>query len=204
MSSTRSLLPGLLLSLAAGCSSATEPGLFTDDSDVRLDPCTGPATSLDPVYSAMLEWRGEPQTLTEQWADLARRVPGGFAGAMFDRAGRPVLLLTDVTKAAEAKVALAGAFPEHFDLVNAEVRVARWDYAQLRDWGAYLTRQLPVWAYDGVNGFGIDVALNRLAFFVDDAAARDRLVEAWSKLDLPFALPCDLANIEVTGRMMDL
>jgi hypothetical protein len=203
LNSTRPLVLVLVPLLMSGCSSTTGAERFTDNSDVRLDPCTGPATSLDPVFAAMLEWRGGVRDQNEQWADLARRVPGGFAGVMFDHAGRPVLFLTDVTRAAEAKTALAGAFADRFDLANAEVRVARWNYAQLRDWQAYLTRNVPRSTNDGVNGFGIDVALNRLTFFVDDAAARDRLVETWSTMNLPVEVPCDLVNIKVTGPIVD-
>jgi hypothetical protein len=41
----------------------------------------------------------------DQWADLAREVPGGFAGVILAN-GQPALFLRDTTKAARAKEAL--------------------------------------------------------------------------------------------------
>jgi len=123
-----------------------------------------------------------------QWADLATTVPGGFAGAFYDSAHTPILMLTDPAQAAAAKQALAGHLgflPQY-----ATVRQARWNFAQLVDWFNYIVPRLgvPVTADK-------DEAINRIHFGVTSVEARDRVVAALAQLPLP----CDLVVVDLNG-----
>jgi hypothetical protein len=74
---------------------------------------------------------------------------------------------------------------------QAEVRQARWDFAQLVDWFNYVFPRLdgtPVTADK-------DEALNRIAFSVTSIELRDRVVAALAKLPLP----CDLIVVDLNG-----
>ena len=188
-----------LLLVSASCSGLTGPERPTDTRGVLLPDCAGPATVLDPALAVTLPAADENSSnLNSRWAALAGRVPGGFAGVHFDD-GIPVLRLVDVSQAAGAKAALAGVFDERFDMANAEVREARWDYDQLMDWLNYL------WLREGITPGGssgtiwIDVTRNLILYSVEDARQRDRVVRELSALDLP----CGLVYIEVVGVFRD-
>jgi hypothetical protein len=194
----------LALSLAAlglACSSAAGPDAAPEGAaDLgRTGACTGPATSLPPQLAAALPAPGGLRTPDDRWADLARRVPGGFAGVMYDLApagapprttGRPILMLVDPTRAAEAKAALAPHLPG-FDVAGAEVRAVRWDFAQLYDWYRHLGGL--VWSEGGVTMSDIDEAANRLAYGAANEAARERLAQRLASL----SLPCDLVVVRI-------
>jgi hypothetical protein len=128
-----------------------------------------------------------------QWADLARTVPGGFAGVFYDSTHTPILMLTDPSKASAAKQALAGriGFPLH----EAVVRRARWNFAQLVDWFDYLHPRLDV----PVTG-DKDEALNRVRFSVTSVELRDRVVAALARVPLP----CDLVVVDLNGLTVRL
>jgi hypothetical protein len=132
-----------------------------------------------------------------RWAALAARVPGGFAGVHMDN-GMPVLRLVDVSQAPEAKAALAGIFDERFDIADADVRAARWDYRQLMDWWYFLYLRKGI--MPGASGYmGVDVLQNRVQYGVEDARQRDRILRELSALDLP----CGLVHIDVGGVIRD-
>jgi len=123
-----------------------------------------------------------------QWADLATTVPGGFAGAFYDSAHTPILMLTDPGQASAAKQGLTGQLgflPQY-----ATVRQARWNFAQLVDWFNYIFPRLgvPVTADK-------DEAINRIHFGVTSVEARDRVVAALAQLPLP----CDLVVVDLKG-----
>jgi hypothetical protein len=132
----------------------------------------------------------------DHWADLARRVPGGFAGVLYVD-GRPVLMLTDPTQAEAAKNALAHELGG-FDVRGAEVRKARWDFAQLVDWYNYLASRTPVWQTPGLTSGDKNEGINRISYGVADEAARDRLLRTLADVELP----CDLIVVEVTGPIV--
>jgi hypothetical protein len=205
---------GLALTVVHGCSSpATGPAPAStnptgvapvaDDarSAVRVRACEGPATSLPSALAAGLRpppAAGAPGvhlTIDDELAALARRAPGGFAGVFYDAQdrGQPVLLLTDPARASEAKAALASGVP-HFPVAAAEVRGARWDFAQLYDWYRYL-REQGIWnAGTGLTATDIDERANRLYLGTADQAARDRMVDQLGAL----GLPCDLVLVGIS------
>jgi hypothetical protein len=176
---------------ATACAASTEPrGPQVRPSLIRVADCVGPARSLDPAIAATLPPRSGLMRPDDQWADLALRVPGGFAGVMYVD-NKPVLMLTDPVQAAAAKQALAPEFVA-FDINGAEVRKVRWDFAQLVDWFNYLMAQ-SLWRTATMTSSDKDEAINRIRLGVLDEDARDRLLEALAGMDLP----CDLIAVEI-------
>jgi hypothetical protein len=191
---TITVMIGVLAGGIAACSSPADPEPRL--RMVRVRDCSGPATSLPAARAAALPLQGEIVTPDDRWAEIARRVPGGFAGALYD-GDTPVLLLTDPGQAAAAKAALAPLRPG-FDVGRAAVRQARWTFAQLYDWYLYLNT-----AYGegpARTATDIDEARNRLLYGAADEAGRDRIVARLAQLDLP----CDLAVVEVIEGASDL
>lgn len=189
----------VLVAIATACSGSVEPKqLQLDPSFTRVADCVGPARSLDPAIVARLPPRDGRMTPDDHWADLAQRVPGGFAGVLYiDK--KPVLMLTDPAQAAAAKKALASSFVG-FDISGAEVHSARWNFAQLVDWYNYLGLRGPVWQTSGLTTGDKDEAINRIRYGVLDEAARDRLVNALAGMEVP----CDLIAVEITGPIFSL
>lgn len=183
-----------VIAISGACSDATQPDRLTPvPSMTRVADCNGPARSLDPAIAASLPPRTGYMTPDDKWADLAARVPGGFAGILYVDS-KPVLMLTDPSQAPAAKAALAGEIPS-FDIPGAEVRKARWDFAQLVDWYNYLGIRGPVWQTPGMTSGDKDEAINRIRYGVLDSASRARLASSLAGMDLP----CDLIAIEITG-----
>jgi len=182
------------IAISAACSETTQPDRLTPvPSMTRIADCNGPPRSLDPAIAASLPPRTGHMTPDDGWADLAARVPGGFAGILYVDS-KPVLMLTDPTQAPAAKAALAGEIP-WFDIPGAEVRKARWDFAQLVDWYNYLGIRGPVWQTPGMTSGDKDEAINRIRYGVRDSASRASLLSRLAGMDLP----CDLIAIEITG-----
>ena len=191
-----------LVALGLACSSATDPDAPAPEAAAalgRVGVCEGPATSLPSRLAATLAPTGAMRTPDDQWAELARRVPGGFAGVMYElpapgspprTTGRPLLMLVDPARAAEAKAALAPHL-QGFDVAGASVRAVRWDFAQLHDWYRYLNGQ--IWQEPGVTMSDIDESENRIAYGAADEAARDRVARRLAALPLP----CDLVVVRI-------
>jgi len=151
----------------------------------------GDARSLDaslrlpPVTSAI-------RTVDDQWADLAREVPGGWSG-VFLVSGRPTVYLVRPEQREEALAALyiAGVGLPLFDIRSAEVRQGRWDFAQLYDWYRYIN--VRIGTVNGLYFTDIDEERNRLVYGVD-STAKGELDAFVATLNLP----CDLVVITVT------
>jgi hypothetical protein len=199
----RLAIPAALSLFAVACSDATAtdpaPAEASDPTVLRVSACTGPARGLPAELAASNRSAGGFRTVDDMWADLARRTPGGFAGVMYDTPvasagrggqGRPILMLTDPARAAEARVALAPHLAG-FDVANAEVRAVRWNFAQLYDWYQYVNQT--AWQERGITMSDIDEAANRLVYGAADEAARDRLAQRLAALPLP----CDLALVKI-------
>jgi hypothetical protein len=170
----------------AGCSILPASITHRPPADIHLAQCKGPATSLPDSLARLLPPRTGHMIPDDGWADLALTVPGGFAGVVYDPATqRPILMLTDTTRASAAKVALAGTT---LPLQQATVRQVRWNFAQLVDWFNYIIPRVgePISVADK------DEAINRIHLYASSAEARDRLVAALEKLPLP----CDLVVVD--------
>jgi len=136
----------------------------------------------------------------DHWADLAERVPGGFAGTLY-LDGKPTLMLTHPEQASEAKNALVSdpSF-RGFNLMGAQVLQARWDFAQLVDWYNYLVRRASVWDTKGMVSGDKNERTNRIHFGIETDSGRRQLMEKLSALHLP----CDLIRIEIESPVRTL
>lgn len=182
-----------MLAGGVACSDASAPSPPDGPSVRRIAACRGPALDLPEAARASLTGSGLLVTSDHRWATLAREVPGGFAGVFYD-GGRPVLMLTDPTRAAAAKAALASRIPG-FPVAAAEVRRARWTFAQLVEWSGHLKRNATLWQAGGIMSADRDEVENRLVYGVADAAALDRVAAMLAALDLP----CDLVLLRIEG-----
>src|SRR3954465_14225613 len=114
-------------------------------NDLKVADCDGPPVSLPSDLRARLGPRTGQMVPDDHWADLAERIPGGFAGVLYAD-GKPVLMLTRPDEAIGAKKALSSDPTFNgFDVEGAELRKARWDFAQLVDWYRYLVGNTSVW-----------------------------------------------------------
>jgi hypothetical protein len=174
------ILAGALL--ASACDSATAPrnDLVDEPLEVALDAgwewadlgtacvADAPATPLSAARRDSLPVR-EPGswTIDDTYADLALRVPGGWAG-WYVSGDETIVYLVDpasLTATLDALAAEGVRAPSHPPVA----RPARWDFAQLHDWYRYLLLKLS--AAGGIRSSDIQEARNRLQFGLTDAAA---------------------------------
>jgi hypothetical protein len=168
---------------------------------VRMANCDGPALSLPPELRLALKPRTGEMVPDDHWADLAERIPGGFAGILYDRNMKPILMLTDPARSTEVKKLLVSDRTcRHFDLVGAQVLKARWDFAQLVDWFNFFVSDTSVWKTEGIVFGDKDEETNRVYFRVETEAGRQRLIEKLSALNIP----CDLVRIGIGARAVRL
>src|SRR5687768_1403003 len=181
----------------------------SDSSWARLSrPCSRDA----PIHLAPVRPPPPPGSAhlrDAHMADLSRQAPGGFGGLFIEHdeppepvAGarahtrRVVVFLVDTTERDAALRALeTRSHPDRFPLnvVGAQVRPARWSYAELYDWHGVL---LEAGVREGVVSTGIDVRGNRIVFGVVDAPGRQRFENELTRFDLP----CFLVGVEIVGR----
>lgn len=160
-----------------------------DPAWIAPDGSCGPSAPAVPLPAARRDSLPPPPArpdMNDQWAAIAREVPGGWGGLLYvdDR-------LTIVLVEPDQRGAAIRALQRHFsgdpriasDLSTAQVRRGRWDFAQLYDWYRYL--QPHVWSVEGVQSTDIDEATNRLEFGVLSEEAREELRERLAALDIP-------------------
>jgi hypothetical protein len=191
-----------LLSAAAGslaaCTSrapgtSRAPAPEQPRADVRVADCDGPASSLAPELRATLQPRNGRLHPDDHWADLAEKVPGGFAGVLYVD-GKPTLMLTHPEQATDAKRALTSALSlRSFPIMDAQVLKARWDFAQLVDWYNYLSQRTSLWATPGIVSGDNDERINRIRLGIQTEAGRQELVGKLKAL----RIPCDLIRIGI-------
>ena len=180
--------------LLAACSGTTEPAARPEPTPrnvILVNDCSGPATSESvPINESF------GRTIDDDWADIARTTPGGFAGVIYATpGGDPTILLTDTAQAAAAKSALKPLFAQmgsQFPVSIAAVRQARWNAAQLLDWYHYLYMQ-PIWAGANVTSTDINEAVNRIQINTADSVSQAAFI---SKLE-NMGLPCDLVRVGI-------
>lgn len=182
---------GIVWACSSGSPSVTAPKDIPRSNYVRVADCDGPPVSLPANFRALLGPRTGQMVPDDHWADLAEQIPGGFAGVLYSD-GKPVLMLTRPEQETAVKQALA-ADPtfKGFDLAHAEVRKARWDFAQLVDWYRYLVGQTSVWNTPGMAAGDKNEGTNRIYFGIETEAGRQELKR---KL-LAANVPCDLIQI---------
>src|SRR4051812_29370209 len=199
----RKFICAVVAMLAASCGSdadITSPTVVpAGANDAAWASIGKTCTPESPVYSvprfrldsAPADTHGPGRTVDDDWADLARTTPGGFAGLILEN-NAPVVFLVDTTQKQQALAALQAKnfFP---NVTSARVRAARWNFAQLAEWYRYF--QLNVFANPGLAFADIDEAKNRIAFGVRDAASKSAVEQTLSKLDVP----CYLVAVGVAG-----
>ncbi|HEX2076358.1 MAG TPA: hypothetical protein VHG08_01580 [Longimicrobium sp.] len=163
------------------------------------EPCTprSPALSLTAdKREALPPLTGRFDTPDDEWARVAREVPGGWGGLLYVE-GRLTLYLVDpgqreaAVSALERLLAGTGHARVVPELRGAAVRRGRWDFAQLYDWYRYLHQT--VWQVGGMTSSDIDEGANRITYGVANQDARQRLERHLRSL----GIPCYLVAIEI-------
>lgn len=188
---------------ACACTAAaptvTPPRDIPHSGNARVADCDGPPVSLPNNLRALLGPRTGQMVPDDHWADLAEQIPGGFAGILY-LDGKPTIMLTRPDEAVATKQALVSDFTfRHFDIANAQVRKARWDFAQLVDWYRYLVEHTSVWNTPGMSMGDKDEGTNRIYFGIETEAGRQEL----KKKLLALKVPCDLIQIGLQSRFID-
>lgn len=180
---------GLLVSLtilACGEATAPAPVVFS----YTCDPSAGP--DLNETQQALLD--SEPhrgmRTSDDEWADIARQVPGGFGG-FFVADGASAMYLKEPERKDDALAALEdlGVFGR-FAAPPLLVERGLWSFDELYDWKRYIVLHGD-WP-DGLISATIDVNLNRLVYGVLEEKGQ-RVADYFTSLHLP----CDLLLLEV-------
>ena len=146
---------------------------------------------------------GAARSYDADLADIARQVPGGFAGYFLEpaepaeadgpRAAVPPRTVVRLARPAEGAAALAALAPRlapyhggTADVAGARVLPARWDFAQLYDWQRYIGARLR----GAVRlTFGdIDEVGNRLVLGVGTERERRALLRRLPRLGVPCGL----------------
>ena len=194
MNVTKSALILLVIAACAACISLStgNDAIAPARREIRVRDCEGPPTSLSPELKSTLAPRSGHMAPDDQWADIAERVPGGFAGVLYS-AGKPVLLLTRPEEAAAAKAALSPLL-EGFPVKDASVWPVRWDFVQLVDWYNYFNRQPRLWNLN-VNSADKSEADNRIVYRITDSASLFRVRALLDSL----AIPCDLVLLRIAA-----
>lgn len=180
----------LTMAVAAGCSDTTGP--------LACDPeAPGPSIS-GARRDSLPPLPDPPLTIDDEWAAIARQVPGGWGGFFLEN-GQPTVYLVDPSERSAALAALyARGVGQPFDIRDATVWKGRWDFAQLYDWDRYIW--VAVGWPDGLVTRDIDEYRNRLVYGVRDTLALDSITATFESADLP----CELLLIEVTGDIVIL
>ena len=180
---------------------ASAAALFTVPAcrDATAPASCGQARSLDSLL------RIAPDTgvgtIDDQWAAIARWVPGGWGGFFLDSTGHPTVYLVHPERQQDALADLyaLGIGKPFYDVRTAQVRQGRWDFAQLYDWYRYINAR---WSEHVISHA---LALNGGVYFTDIDEVRNRLaygVDTTAKVDLEAVLatlqpPCALVTVFV-------
>lgn len=197
----------LCLTVVAACGSASNlvsptagvvPAGASDPSWAAVGKACTPSSPVSSVARVRLDsapplTHGPTRTVDDDWSDLARDTPGGFAGLILE-SGVPVVFLTDTTKKTEAIAALSARHLFSGNLSVARVRAARWNFMQLAEWFRYFQADLlaPITLAD------IDEAKNRITFGVADSSGKKVVEQQLARLDVP----CYLVGLEVVNVVL--
>ena len=172
-----------LLALCVACAPAVAPEQWTLDdwlaqgkwADVGR-ACAGDAPVALAPEAASLPFATEPlprnADLNVLSAWLARRLPGGWGGGVFYRRADadPAMYLKRPAERDSLFAALSRV-PEGQQYVglvrNAAIMTARWDFAELYDWSAYLRQHLS-WTELAIIAWDINEAGNRLEISINE------------------------------------
>ncbi len=120
-----------------------------------------------------------PRMPDDAYVSISQSVPGGFAGVFFEN-NHYVLTFVDPAKANQARSEIQQAFASRgigasgLDVTTAEIRGARWTFAELDEWYRYIVPRLSG-AGSGVSFSDIAEKANTISFGVIDETARAQL-----------------------------
>jgi hypothetical protein len=134
----------------------------------------------------------------DQFVAISRAAPGGFAGYFVDN-GRQVLTFTDTATANAHRAEIQDVFNANIpkygsapNVATAEIRGARWTFAELGEWWQYILANLNV---RGISTIDIDEKANTIAFGVVDEDSRAQLEAKLASL----SVSCNLVTTIIQG-----
>lgn len=119
------------------------------------------------------------RTPDDAFVAVANSAPGGFAGIFYED-DHFVLTFVDPATAERSRAEIAAILASHriggpgFDAQTAEIRGARWTFAELDEWYRYIGPKVFT-TESGVSSSDIDERANTIAFGVIDEPSRARL-----------------------------
>lgn len=150
-----------------------------------------PGPSLSQARADSIPERRGRETVDDEWAAIAREVPGGWGGR-FKVDNRLTIYMVHPEQLEEAIPVLmrlgagVGSRPD--------VLEGRWDFAQLYDWRRYI-RHNGLWSIEGINSSSIRESKNRIEYGVTPEDLPE-LAQLLSDLQVP----CGLVVATVSER----
>lgn len=179
----------LLTLVFAGCSPDAEP-LVSPSEEGPMFSRSDVESVTSPHQPPFVDDR-TIRTLRDEFADMATRIPGGFAGLFLDEEGILTIVLTDAERMAEAKMALADEpfvsrrrdLPsgDRFDVSTARVNTAEFRYDELAAW----YRALVVEAGASMTRGSIGVRSNRILIGAPSAQDEANVKHAAGFIGIP-------------------
>ena len=130
-----------------------------------------------------------PRVPDDAYVAISQSVPGGFAGVFLED-NHLVLTFVDPEAANGARAQIQEAFDSrhvgglNFSAANAEIRGARWTFAELDEWFRYIIQNKVGGPGSGVSSADIDEKANTVAFSVIDETARNLLESRLASLNI--------------------
>lgn len=129
------------------------------------------------------------RTPDDAYVEISQSVPGGFAG-VFIEDNHFVLTFVDPEAASAARPQIQQAFESrhlagpNFNAANAEIRGARWTFAELDEWFRYMIQKGVGGPGSGVSFVDIDERANTVSFGVIDETSRNLLESQLASLNV--------------------
>lgn len=196
-----------LISLGA-CSSVSDPAARPDLLATAQAPkftCLSRSATfrLPEALRATLVPFG-PRVPDDAFVAISQSVPGGFAGVFLEDNTHLVLTFVDPETANAARPQIQEAFDSrhvgglNFNAANAEIRGARWTFAELDEWFRYIIMNKVGGPGSGVSFVDIDEKANTVSFGVIDETARSLLEARLASLNVS----CNLVTTVIQGYAM--
>lgn len=190
MQTRRRLSLATIAMLAAACGDLAGPEQTAEPEFIVPGRACSPESPVFDVPVAARDSLPQWPNSDQQWADIARRVPGGWGG-YFHLDGVSTMYLVEPGLRGEATEALRGeGIPPATDVLQG-----RWDFAQLYDWSRYLD----IHGASSIAGFvsaDIDVSSNRIMYGLESSASFADLTAVATAL----GIPCNLLAAQVEVR----
>jgi hypothetical protein len=133
----------------------------------------------------------------DAFVEISNSVPGGFAGVFVENE-HLVLTFVDPATADHSRAQIAQAFVSRGfggpgrDFAQAEIRGARWTFAELDEWYRYIVPKL-AGPQLGISATDIDEKANTIAFGVIDEGSRAQLEAKLASLNVS----CNLVTTKI-------